>query len=200
MAISITQICNASLLKIGAKPISDYDSKEDTNAEHCRFYWPIVSDAILRAHEWNCASSRAKLTQYENTPTFGYNYSYALPTKPYCLRVLRMVDPNTDGCLDAVSYPWRVEGRHFLCNESTAYIRFIKRITDPNEFDSLLVQVLIYSLAAELSPVIKQNKQLPEDIVNFLTKIWKPLAYSIDAQEGSVRQMQGKTLLRSRII
>ena len=95
-------------------------------------------DAVDAVFEriWNCLIRRAQLAQETDTPVFGYAKQYALPTEPFCLRVLEF----SNGSL---SYPqdnmtsntggpvFVIEGRKLLTDEGTARIKYIGRVTDP---------------------------------------------------------------------
>lgn len=199
MPATTTEVCNMALLKCATNQISDYSTDVTPNGVKCRMFYPLVSDAMLRSYSWNFAQTRTKLTQEADTPSSGYDYAYILPTNPYCLRVLGMIDPDTDEYYDALSYPWQIEGREFLCDVDDVYIRYIKR-ADISEYDSLAAMCLVYLLAAELYPAIKQGEKLPAEIYEFLIKIWLPTTRSVDAQEKSTRQMHGGSLLQSRIL
>ena len=65
-----------------------------------------------------------------------------MPTDPFCLRVLSLDDP------DII---FRVEGRKILTDESTIKLKYVGRITDPNAYDTLLIETIAAALAADLA-------------------------------------------------
>jgi hypothetical protein len=181
-------IWNAALLKIGSTRVNSPD-EATINAERCREQWPIVRDAVLRSHPWNCAIHRATLAK-TTAPGFGYDCAYQLPTNPYCLRVLQM---------EELRYDFRVEGRLLLTNYDPCNIIYIKRIVDPNEFDALLVRALVDSLAAELAVAIKGEGRLALDILEALHKIHLPEARGTDGQECGLQTFETTTMLEARL-
>jgi len=143
----------------------------------------------LAAGKWTLITAR---------PSSGYEYAYDLPID--CLRVIGPIDEDTDEPLDSVAYPWRSEGGQLLYNKTDCDIRYIFREENPEKFDSLFVQVLIYTLAFELGPAIKQNEKLPEQITKHLYGFLIPQARSMDAREASTKILQGQTLIKSRLV
>jgi hypothetical protein len=139
-----------------------------------------------------------KWTLVTARPSSGYAYAYDLPDD--CLRVITPVDKDTDEPLDSESYPWRIEDRQILFNETDCDIRYVYRNVIVSEYDPLFVQVLVYMLAVELSMAIKQSEKLPAEIIQYLQTVLIPQARSLDAQESSTKILSGKTLMRSRLI
>jgi hypothetical protein len=135
----------------------------------------------LRSHPWNCALRRATLAQESDTPSFGYAYQYILPTDPYCLRVLQM---------ETEVEQFKVEGRKLLTDESTAKILYIGRVTDPEEFDSLLVDTLSARIAVEFAFNITGSRTLQADMFDLYNRKLA-LARSFDAQESGMFYNQG---------
>lgn len=188
MARSQISICNFALVKLGAQTIISL--LDDTkNAKLCNQYYEQVVDEVLRSHPWNSAIHRAGLARLADPPAFGFSYQYALPTSPYCLRVLRM--ENWD------SQFW-VEGRVLLTDEETCNIIYIKRIIDPNEFDPLLVEAIATRLAMELSYPITQSNTMKEQMAREFQEIIRE-ARSIDAQEGTPETLETNTWLNARV-
>ena len=84
---STVDIANFALNIIGASNISSLDE----NSKPARLVnqrYEGVRDAVFRSHPWNCLIRRTELAQEVDTPAFGYSKQYALPTDPFCLRVL----------------------------------------------------------------------------------------------------------------
>lgn len=191
MAETTTEICVAALRKIGAKPISDYDTDTSPNAHICRDIFPILFDSTLRAFDWTCARARKQyLSTDAEEPAFGYSYQHRLPTDPWCLRPLRLLDH------PEVPQGYRIEGRLLLTDYSVVNLLYTKRITDMTEVDALLSQVMVYLMAIELSPAIKDNTKLPKDLVDFVWKVWMPMARAASGKEGIVEPLASEKLHR----
>lgn len=194
MAEAITEICNAALRKVGATPLDSYNDDTTENAKHCKNIFPILFDAVLRAQDWNCARARKEYISSEAaTPDFGYSYQFTLPTEPWCLRPLRLED-RTQRLLERQGYA--IEGRLLLTNYALTNLIYTKRITDMTELDALLTQVMVYLMAIELSPVIKQNQKLPKDIIAFVHEVWRPMALNANGMEGQFEHQTAQTTKR----
>ena len=182
---SETDICNMALLGVGAKPkIASLIEDSDNARLAIQFYAP-VRDAVLRSHIWNCAIERPgdSLTPLATGPDTDYDYYYQLPVNPYCLRLLQV------GTKDEQPTDWKVEGRKFLYNSDTAKVVYIKRITDTNEFDPLLVDVIVNRLQIKFAPSLTNKRDFVRDLIDEYELITAPLARTIDAQEDAHRQM-----------
>lgn len=188
---SAEDICNLALTDLGHGQISAIG--ENTKAGRLTALWyPVVRDATLRSHPWNCAVKRAELAREDATPSHEYTYQYALPDD--CLKVIR-----TD--LEAESYvdvDYRIEGRKLLTNEGTVFIEYIARIEDVSLYDDLLVLVIAKSLAVAMCMSLTDNASLRTALQSELQNL-APQARSADAQEGIPRDIQANTWLYSRL-
>lgn len=194
MADSVVEICNLALLRLGGAYNQEMITSltEDSKAARvCSVYYPQVRDEVLRSHPWNCAVKRADLgAPLSETPEWGYDYAYQLPTNPKCLRVLQMEDVKTQ---------WRREGDKLLTDETEVNILYVARVTDVKQYDSLLVEGIYTKLAAKLATSITDNKRLAGEILEELEKVVLPQARSVDAQESATVFFDTTTLLDARI-
>lgn len=192
MSVSEVDICNMSLLKVGAKPKIESLVEDSDNARLCNQFYAPIRDATLRSHPWNCAIHRRTLTSDVATPDSDWDYQFTLPANPYCLRMLQV------GTSEDQPIEWRVEGRKLMCNESSTPIVYIKRITDTNEFDPLLVDAISVALAIKFAMPITGSQSLVDSLVKELELIVLPLARTIDGQESSGDAFITETWLGSR--
>jgi len=171
-------ICSNALRKLGDSPITALT--EDTErARLCNALYEPARDSLLRSHAWNFAITRAELAQISTTPAFEYSHQYALPTDPFCLRVLKM---------EFDDYEFKIEnlagqGRVLLTNEGTANIIYIAKITDPKLFDSIFVDTLTAKLASEMAYPITNSAALQKEMER-VYKLKLTEARSIDSTEG----------------
>ena len=179
MAVSEVDICNMGLLEVGAKPKIASLTEDSDNARLCNQFYAPVRDAVLRGHLWNCAIHRTTVTALVDAPDSDYDHQYQLPTNPYCLRLLQVGDSDHQPTI------WRVEGRKFLTNEDSPPIVYIKRITDTNEFDPLLVDAISIRLAIKFATSVTNSRKMTADLIEQYERITLPLARTIDAQETS---------------
>lgn len=144
---SVVQICNRALSRVGDKRIIALT--DDSNpARACNDAWERIRDEVFREHPWNCLTERASLAKLATDPEHGYDDQYQLPSD--CIRVLEVIDH--------YKLPWVVEGRKILCDVGAPLqIRYIKRETDANQYDALLVSVLAARLAVDLVEELTQS-------------------------------------------
>jgi hypothetical protein len=184
---SVAGICNNALIEIGQDTITSL-TENSKAARLCNQLYEDVRDAVLRSHPWNCAVTRATLGLLSSTPAWGYAYEYQLPTDPYCLRVLRM---------DYLDYEFKIEGRKLLTDQGTANILFIFRITDPNQFDKLLIETISGRLASKLAYPLSGSKTLGKEMWKlYESKLVE--ARGVDAQEGTPDEIEADTWLNER--
>src|SRR6056300_995370 len=147
---SVVDICNEAMDLLGAGTITAL-SENSKEARICNRRFSTVRDAVLRAHPWNVAITRKSIAQDADTPAFGFSYQYTLPNNPYCLRVLSFFDDQVDSEIAAYDtrLMYKIEGRKILSNESTCKITYIGRVTDTEQYDSLLSSTVAHRLAAE---------------------------------------------------
>lgn len=188
MSRSAVSICNLALQKLGAKRIVSFEDGTK-NAHLCDGFYSQAVDEVLRMHPWNCAIHRKELAADEEAPVFGWAYQYSLPSSPYCLRVL---------AVQYADYEFAIEGRKLVTNEGTCKIAYIKRIIDPNEFDSLLTEAIVARLTIKLAYPITQSVSLEDKMCKNFKHILSE-ARSADAQEGTPQKIDTSTLLNARL-
>lgn len=182
MNISSTTIVNAALRLIGAKSIQNIDDASDRSreAKEARFFYPLVREAVFRAHTWNCISVQATLTEPGPAPQFGYSNSLVLPGD-----YVRFVG------MDHAGRDYKIQNDRLLYyNDSTALIEYVKRETDCTQYSGDLVRALYMNLAYELAFAVAQNEKIADRIRTDLEKFFLPIARMNDAYE------QGRTVLR----
>lgn len=187
MYTSEVEICSMALMLLGDNPISSLDELND-RARTCKRLWPMVLDDELAAHRWNCAKRRATLTRKPGSPEFGWAYWFELPADPFCLRVLEMEDPSEE---------FEVEDRTLLCDNSSAKVRFLARVTAVGKYSPGLVSALTARMSAELAmPITKKEKVVAAAWAAYNGKILSALA--ADGQEGSPETLTDTTLVDAR--
>jgi hypothetical protein len=181
-------ICSNALRILGDDPITSL-TDDTERARLCNALYGPSRDAVLRAHPWNFAITRVTLAQLSTTPAYEYSYQYALPTDPYCLRVLSM---------EYQDYIFKVEhlsgtGRVLLTDEGTAKILYVAKVTDTAQFDSLFVDTLTAKLALELSFSVTNSVALQAQMQK-LYQLKLSEARSVDGQEGFIDDLVSDTL------
>ena len=176
MATSEVTIANLALGKIGAGTIIALD-EESTEARACRLHYAQTRDEVLRSHRWNFAIHPEQLVQDVEKPKFTWAFQYALPVD--CLRVLQM----NEWDMSRRSQAWEIEGRRLLTNATTAWIRYIRRITDCNLFDSLFVEALSLRLASKIAPPLNGSLPMAQALMTEYIKVTSGQARRTDAFE-----------------
>ena len=180
-------ICANALRRLGDDPIVSL-TDDTERARLCNAFYSEARDEVLRSHPWNFAITRQQLSQLSTTPLYQYSYQYALPTDPYCLRVLEM---------EYSDYVFKIEhlagtGRVLLTDEGTAKIIYIARVTDTAQFDSLFIDTLTAKLSVDLAYPVTGSVQLQQNMQKlFEAKLRE--ARSVDGQEGFIDDLVSPT-------
>jgi len=181
---SVVDICNEAMDLLGAATITAL-TENSKEARLCNRRFETVRDAVLRAHPWNTAITRASLAKDSESPAFGFANQFTLPTDPYCLRVLSFWNSNIDS--DVAPYDsevmFKIEGRKVLSNEGTCKITYLARVTDTETYDSLLSSTIAHKLAAETAYAITGSTTVSQAMQQ-LYEVRLREARSIDAMEG----------------
>lgn len=201
---SVVQICNYALRMLGAQSITAID-EGTKNADLCNELYPDTRDAVLRDHPWNCAIVRQQLNQDSTGPIYQWQYSYTLPTDPYCLRVLgtsldhyygRPEVPQLDEWGRAL-YPYVIEGRKLLSDSAVMSIQYISRVEDVNLFDPLLKNAVEKAMARELAfPITRSMEVVRAMDAMYQEAIIK--AKGVDAQENDYDVLEADILWQFR--
>ncbi len=85
-------------------------------------------------------------------PSHQWTYKYRLPSD-----FARLIDVYEDDGTDEVDERWTREGDYILTDYTTCNIRYVKTVTDPDDFDPLFKEVLILRLAWKLIPILAGN-------------------------------------------
>ena len=172
-------ICSNALRRLGDSPITSL-TEDSERGRLCNAFYEPSRDAILRSHTWNFAINRANLAKLSTAPVFEYANQFALPTDPFCLRVLKM---------EFEDYEFKIEnlagqGRVLLTDEGEAKIIYIARVTDPSLFDSMFVDVLTAKLAVDLAYPVTNSTTLQAQMQKLFERKLSE-ARSLDSTEGS---------------
>jgi hypothetical protein len=176
---SSTDICNLALGALGnygtvSSIVTPTNDKERTFA----LWYDICRRFTLKLQMPNFALARENVPLLTTTPNFGYGYSYALPTN--CLKVLG---------IDEVKYKrnnYSVEGNQIQSDAQYTTgmpVRYIKDITDVNQFSPEYILLLADYLAAHTCLPITQDAGKAQALMQALpAKI--NIASGLNAQEN----------------
>lgn len=182
---SVVEICNGALHFLGDEAITSLE--DNTNrAILCKAFYPFVRDYVLRSHPWRCAMVRYHCALLVAVPLFGFSCQYQLPSD--CLRVVGIEDEDVS---------WSVEGTKLLTDSSNGNIVYVKRITDPGEYDEMLVLVIMLKMAMLLASAITDKANLIEGLENLYKSVVQETK-SVSAQEGSPQAFESNVLVDVR--
>lgn len=189
---SWVQIANAALIAIGSEKINDLTESNEA-ARLCNARYEDVLDAVLEEYPWNCTITRAVDVAADVTaPDTDYDYRYQLPTVPYCLRLLAVYKDGT------ALTSWQISGRYVECDEEAPVtLKYIGRITDPNQIDPIIREAISARLAAEIAYKLTGSKALAEgqwQIYQFKLK----KARLVDAMASTVADTSTSTWITDR--
>jgi len=198
---STVDIANYALNIIGASNISALDENSKVGRLINQRY-ESVRDAVFRSHPWNCLIRRAELGQETDAPVFGYSKQYALPTNPFCLRVLEFSNGSLsypqDNMTNNTGGPvFVIEGRKLLTDEDTARIKYIARVTDPQQYDALLIDALSARLASEIAYAATGSTSVSQ-LADALYRDKLREARFVDATEGAPQKLEASDFIESR--
>ena len=174
-------ICNSALSKLGNNRINSLT--EGTPAANlCLEQYGKLRDHLLRSHDWNFAASRVKLAQLSSTPAFGYGYQYALPSDWMRTISVHPGDSRKGHITDYATESTAAEGRVVRTDYPDIYLRYVRKVEDPNVMDPAFREALAWRLAMELAaPLAKSGALRDRMAVGFEDAL--AIAKSIDGQD-----------------
>ena len=198
---STVDIANFALNSLGANNISTFDE----NSKPARLInqrYDSVRDNVFRQHPWNCLIRRVELAKETDTPAFDYANQFALPTDPFCLRVLEFSNGTLTFPFDNMTSNsggpvFVIEGRKLVTDEGIAQIRYIGRVTDPQEYDAGLVETLAAALAFELAYAITGSNTVKQRMAAEYTDKLRAAKF-VDATEGAPQKIEASDFLQAR--
>lgn len=164
------EIANIALMRLGQERITSLDDPSKP-ARTISAVWDSVRDELLREHLWNFAMTERALAKLDGEGLFDYTSKFELPSD--CLRVVRVKE--TDD--------WQVKGRQLYTNTDTATIEYVRRVEDPNEYDSSFAYVFALRLALEVAQSLVGSSTITKQLWDeYLYRLG--VAMSVDGQEG----------------
>lgn len=189
MAVTVIDICNSALARLGVEPIVAL-ADQTKGAEACNLRYDYCRRLTLRQHPWNFAIKRAALvTPNVTAPLFGFANAFDMPAD-----VLRVFTVNEDFAVE----DWKVEGRQILSDDSTLDIKYVWDLADPTVFDPLYIEYLVCYLAWDICYKLTQSASLKRLLYEEMIAA-KRSAKTPDAQESSAESIDSDYFLRARL-
>jgi hypothetical protein len=166
MASSV-EIANSALTKLGETRITSLTDNVK-GAREINAIFEIRRNRLLRSFNWSFAMKRTQLSALSDAPSWGYALQYQLPAD--CLRVVQVNDLwNIPGLSDFMGgpdeEPYRIEGRTIVTDFTAPLkIRYVRKVTNTEEFDACFTEVFAYDLAVEACESITQSNTKKQDL------------------------------------
>jgi len=172
---SDAQICSLALAKLGQLPINSL-SQSAPRAEKCNAVYALLRDVELSEHNWDFATKYVLLALVDETPAYGYSYSYQLPSD--FLKITRVDDTDLD---------YRIVGDKLYTNINEIGIEYIRQVTDSGEFSAPFIDLLVARLVKDLSWAMTNSKGMVElAAADYI--IIRRKAIGVDSQQGKPRK------------
>ncbi len=199
---SVVDIANYALNTLGATNISSLDE----NSKAARIIdqrYESVRDTVFRAHPWNCLLRRAELAKESTAPEFGYANQYALPTDPFCLRVLEFSNgtlsyPQDNMTSNSGGPVFVIEGRKLLTDEGIAKIKYVGRVTDPQQYEANLTETMAAKLAMEIAYALTGSNSLVQLTAGLYDQKLKEARF-VDGTEGAPQRIEASEFIEARL-
>lgn len=185
---SRTHICNLALNEIGQPPITDI-ADVTRNAQRCNLMFDDIVDEVAASKYWSKLKERVELALLPDPPIYEFNFQFQLPSDH-----LEIISIN-DNQQETVIY--QIEKGILLINDSSVFIKYIQKQSNPEKWGQLLERVVVLRLAAGLCYITTGDKALTNDIYSRYD-LYSRRYSSLDSNQGSRRKIRAKTITRVR--
>ena len=192
---SVVEICNSALNSLGAANITAL-TEDSRNARLCNQRYEPVRDAIFRTHYWNCLVKRVELAADTTAPVYEYTKQYTLPSD--CIRVIQIggFHNGSSSMLDN-GQTYKLEGRKIVTDEPEIFLTYLAKITDPQQYDTLLIETIAARLAAELAYAVTQSNTVAAQLEAIYREKLREARFA-DATEGTPYDVDASTFINAR--
>lgn len=178
-------ITNVAMALLGEETIVSLTSNLGEKERKVNALFDITRDEVLQAFPWKFAKKQMSLGLLSQTPLYGYDYSYQVPSD--CLRILDL----NNGCVfDRV-------GDAIHTNEEEALVTYIRRVVDTGLWDSTFVNAFSSKLAMKLAESLTNSTSLQQTLKQYYDEAIKE-ARGISSQEGVQAGLYSDVLSEAR--
>lgn len=157
---SEVDIVNMALTLLGERRIMSLNDGVKP-AREANAIFSLTRDALLAGYNWSFSMTRARLPALDETPEFGFANKFQMPSD--CLRLVYINDVYYG--LDMTDYrtgrttEFEIDGRTINTDFSAPLnVRYVKRITDANQYSPNFVSSFAMKLAASLAEPLTQSE------------------------------------------
>ncbi len=178
MALSKKQIYNNALSKVSRSSISSVD-EESYESNLCNSLYGKVEQEVLWEHTWSSQTKSVLLVETAADPLSRYGKSFQLPND-----YVRLFNAYRSSDKQDFDFEYEIEGKLFLTDESTVYLKYIYRPPSPESMNMPLTNCVIQKLAIALAfPMKAKSDRENQLLVQYENNIL-PRAKSLDSQES----------------
>jgi len=141
---SKVEIANQALMEIGDTPINSFD-EGSPSANVISQVYDFVARQVMAEGAWSSCTFRASLNKLSETPVFGFNNKFQLPTEPEAIKILSINNEK----INDVKY--EIEQDKLLIDESAVSVKYIGFLTDPASYGIYLAETIVFALAARIA-------------------------------------------------
>jgi len=193
MITTITEVCNLALARLGARRISSYEDDASIEGRACRLQYATVMSGLLRRHQWDFATTSARLSRAATAPLSEYAAAWQLPAD--CERIIRL--SSGDPVNPILNFARR--GRMILTGEHEVLeLVYVSNAVAVGEWDSLFVEAISLKLAARIAGDVTKNPALAGECNTEFEGLALPHAQTADACETSSGENFGVAALVSQ--
>ena len=188
MALNDIALCSRALIRIGAKPITDFNDGS-AEAEIAGALYAPVRDALLSAYAWGLATGQVALTRLAESPAADYTYAFALPQD-----YLRALSAGQGSKGRGLQY--RISRGHLHTNAPEVILTYVFRPHE-SEFPPYFDQALISRLSAEFTIPVTESTSRAETHHRLAEREYER-ARQIDAQQDTPSAIERFSLVDVR--
>ena len=146
-------LCNRALMLIGADPIQ---SLQDSGiaSQNLNVILPDAVQEVLCYHPYRCARKRTSLAPLVDTPAFGFQYAYQLPSD-FC----SLFGVYSDNVLLS-NKEYQMEGSTILSDVESMDIVYIALPETPQSLTPAVQTAIVYLIAYKMAETTTSNDNL----------------------------------------
>lgn len=146
-------VANNALARINS-PILETLEQSDISAVLCKQLLPICIGEILEVRPWKSASKRIVLPALVDTPIFGYENVFQLPSD--FIRIVTLPDLEND--------QWTREGDKILANIDVLKLIYVATPEESTGLNSFLISAITTRLASKLALSLTSDTSLSSSL------------------------------------
>jgi hypothetical protein len=141
-------ICSSALLQIGADEINSF-SDETREAKVAKELYPIILESLISEHPWKFSKKQVLLSRLDETPLYGFDYAYQLPSDNLNMIGLELLTR------------YEIQGNKLYCNDSAVKCVYQYK-PDESTYPAYFVLVLMLELSSAFAMSLFEDRTKSE--------------------------------------